>query len=332
MKANGVPQQLDPRASRSEYEARVNRVSDYIEAHLDAPLSLRELAKIAHFSPYHFHRIFAAMIGEPLGQFVQRLRVEKAARRLLAEPRVSVTEIALDCGFSSSATFARAFKLAFGMSASAFRKRGHAVRHAAGSNICKVLRKASNAGLEGAWYLDRQTIHPTWRISVAPHSGALRAHIEVRNLPEHHVVYLRHTGPYGQPSVVRELVHKLQRWATARELMTPETQLICVAHDSPVVTDQTKLRLSVCLTTPSGTRGDGDIGTMRIPGGKFAVARFEIEPHQVAQAWNAVVGGWLPESGYQPDDRPCYEVVRKAPTDHPQGLITLDICVPVRPL
>jgi hypothetical protein len=66
--------------------ARINRVMDYIEGHLACELSLEVLAKIACFSSFHFHRIFAAMTGEPLNHFVRRLRVEKAASQLLGNP------------------------------------------------------------------------------------------------------------------------------------------------------------------------------------------------------------------------------------------------------
>jgi hypothetical protein len=62
-------------------------------------------------SEYHFHRVFDAMTGETLNDFTNRQRLEKAAR-LLTTTRQSATEIALECGFSSSATFSRSFNKA----------------------------------------------------------------------------------------------------------------------------------------------------------------------------------------------------------------------------
>jgi len=50
------------------------------------------------------------------------------------------------------------------------------------------------------------------------------------------------------------------------------------------------------------------------------------------EAWNMVFGGWLPESGYQPDDRLCYEIYQNDPKEHPEGIHIVDICVPVKPL
>src|SRR5215467_754770 len=93
----------------SEYVQRINRVIDYLRANLSRQIKLEELAKVACFSDFHFHRIFGAVSGETLNGFTNRIRLEKAARLLRYSDR-SLTDIALDCGFSSSATFARAFR------------------------------------------------------------------------------------------------------------------------------------------------------------------------------------------------------------------------------
>lgn len=77
-----------------EYIARINRVLDYIEAHLAESLTLEELAAISCFSPFHFHRIFRAFIGETVGQYISRLRLEKAATLLFSAPEKSITAIA----------------------------------------------------------------------------------------------------------------------------------------------------------------------------------------------------------------------------------------------
>ena len=51
--------------SRKEYFQRINRVVDYIDAHLDEEHSLENLSQVAHFSPFHFHRIFRVLTGKP---------------------------------------------------------------------------------------------------------------------------------------------------------------------------------------------------------------------------------------------------------------------------
>ena len=95
---------------------------DHIERHLDQPLDLETLAAVAHFSAFHFHRLFRAWTGETLGDHLRRRRVEKGALRLLTQPGSSVLEVALAVGFGSGEAFARAFKSRFGATPSAWRE------------------------------------------------------------------------------------------------------------------------------------------------------------------------------------------------------------------
>ncbi len=103
------------------YAQRIDRVIDYLRENLHRPVKLAELARVACFSEFHFHRIFGAVSGETLNSFTNRLRLEKAAR-LLRYSEQSLTDIALACGFSSSATFSRAFRAGYATSPSEFRK------------------------------------------------------------------------------------------------------------------------------------------------------------------------------------------------------------------
>ena len=123
------------------------------------------------------------------------------------------------------------------------------------------------------------------------------------------------------------------KWAGPRGLLRfPETQLLTVYHDDPKITDENKLRTSACITVPQDTPVDGEVGKMAIPGGTFAVASFEIAGDEFEDAWNTLMGGWMPESGYQPDDRLCYELCHNDPKQHPENKHIVDIWVPVRPL
>ena len=95
-------------SSLKEYKSRISRVIKYIDDNLNKELSLETLADAACFSPFHFHRIFNAIVGETPGDFVKRLRIEKAANQLIYFNDQPITQIALNCGYSSSASFARA--------------------------------------------------------------------------------------------------------------------------------------------------------------------------------------------------------------------------------
>jgi AraC family transcriptional regulator len=309
---------------RREYLGRINRVIDFIESNIDSPLSLEPLARVANFSPFHFHRIFSALVGETLNNFIRRLRLEKAASMLIDHPKDTITEIALACGFSSSAAFARAFAVRFGMPASEFRQRGRKrlpEGRLGDSKIGQQNSKVGKAPVGSLYYIDERNINS---------KEGLEMTVEVKEMPELHVAYCRHMGSYQG---VGQAFEKLMRWAGPRGLIQfPKTQMLGVYHDDPEITDPSKLRSSACITVPEGTQVDGEIGAMTVPGGKFAVARFEVTPEQFGEAWDEVMGKWMPASGYQPDDRPCYEVYHNDPKTHPEGKFIVDLCVPVRPL
>lgn len=321
---------------KEEYISRINRVLDYIEKHLDENMSLDDLARVAHFSRFHFHRVFHAMVGETLHQFIQRLRLEKAASSLILHPKKSVTEVALDSGFSSSAAFARAFKDFFQMSASDWRAGGHLHDRKIRQTDRNMGRSLSNTGKDfdvSSAYIDPVTQNFKWRITMAAEKP-LNVEVEVKDLPEMHVAYVRHVGPYkGDSQLFEGLFGRLMQWAGPRGLMRPpETQTISVYHDDPNVTEEAKLRVSACITVPKDTPVDGEIGKMTLRGGKYAVGHFELSTDQYTEAWNAIFQGWLPQSGYEPDDSPCFELYLNDPSQHPEHKCVVDICVPVRPM
>ena len=109
--------------SRQEYISRINKVMDYVDKNIDKALNLADLAGIANFSPFHFHRIFTVLTGETPGNFVQRLRVEKAASLLLNDKRMTISDIAYDCGYGSVSLFSRSFRAFWGTTAKEFRQR-----------------------------------------------------------------------------------------------------------------------------------------------------------------------------------------------------------------
>jgi AraC family transcriptional regulator len=161
----------------------------------------------------------------------------------------------------------------------------------------------------------------------------LKTEIEVKDIPEMHVAYVRHIGPYAKDEKLFErLMNKLCAWAGPRGLLErPDARILAVYHDNPDITDEKNLRTDMCITVPPDTRVDGEIGKSVIPGGKYAVAHFELNSDQYGDAWSTIYGGWLPESGYQPDDRPGFELYLNNPEDHPEHKCVVDIYVAVKP-
>lgn len=302
---------------QNEYISRINKTLDYIETNINNQFTLEELASVATFSKFHFHRIFFAAIGETPFQLIQRLRLEKAAALIASNENESISEIAAECGFSDISIFSRNFKKHFDTTASAYR--------AEKSNLSQVLRNKQQEEGRAIQYFCTSSNTIKWKTSMKQ-----QLNVEVKDLPKMTLAYVRHIGPYkGDNGLFERLWNKLFTWAGPRNLIGPETQSLAIYHDDPNITDDDKLRVSVCITVAQDTKVDGEIGKMELEAAKYVMARFKIDATQFEMAWKWVYGEWLPNSGYQPDDKPCFEMFPKEPKD---GLFTVDICVPVKPL
>lgn len=298
-----------------EYISRINKVQDYIESNISESFSLPMLSEIAHFSPYHFHRIFFTMTGETLFQYIQRIRLEKAAFLLLANKETNVMEISLECGFSNQASFAKAFKNYFKMSASKFRSE-KSKENIIESNMGKVLSE-----------------RVCYNSIVKDNAMNLSYTVKIKTMPNMRVAYIRHTGPYKKDvDLFQKLYTKLYRWGEAKALIHPDTtRWITLFHDSCDLTEDDKLRVSVCMTISENIEVDGEVGSLIIQGGKYAIGRFEINEDQYQDAWNAMFSRCLPQSGYQPDDGFCYELYQFHSSNDSKKHV-VDICIPIKSL
>jgi AraC family transcriptional regulator len=100
---------------------RLRRVLAYIEEHLAEDITVADLANVACLSIFHFTRAFAATMGVPPHRYVSQRRLE-SAKAMIATGRASLSEIALDCRFSSQSSFTRAFRRATGMTPAEYRR------------------------------------------------------------------------------------------------------------------------------------------------------------------------------------------------------------------
>lgn len=287
----------DPNASRDEYDQRIRQVMDYINRHLNKPLLLDDLAAEAGFSAYHFHRIFSAMVGETPADYVNRLRLERAANQLL-KGRQPVTDIAMACGFSSPAVFARGFKQHFGVSASHYRRdRG----------------QTSRIGLHPMAQSER-------------HLPIIDVHVCERDpVP---VIFAANMQGYKIEKIC-EAWTRLRKWASVRGLINPQTRAIGVSFDDPAITPANRCQYFACLSVPHKITTNQRIGFMEIAGGLYAVGRAACAQEEIRWVYAAMFGEWLPSSGYQPAVQPPYEVYLQTPETHPEGCFEIEICIPV---
>jgi AraC family transcriptional regulator len=290
--------------SRSEYTARMHRVLQHIDEHLDEQLELDDLAAVANFSPFHFHRLFTAWMGETLGEYTRRRRLETAAQRMAAQPRLPILDVALGVGFGSTEAFARAFKARFGATPTAWR----------GTQV-------SNRG-QAKSKLDQE------RAPAARNHRGMKVTIVDRKPAS--VAYLRHIGPYGK-EISDFWMERVDPWMQTNNLYGRPRYGISL--DDPGVTAPEKLRYDAAVEVPLNFAGAGDHQKTVIPGGRYAVGRFKGTDRDVAEAWAWLIRDWLPSSGMQLDSRPMFEHYPvDAGYDVATGQFECEICIPVAPL
>ncbi len=292
----------------------MHAVVDYIDRHLDSKLDLATLAAVAHFSPFHFHRVFQALMDEALGDYVRRRRMESAAIRLRSGHENPVINIALAVGFSSAESFTRAFRAYFGMSPTQWRKSKNSQASSKTGMVAGKKRQAATAtGHE----------HGTSSTMEFPMNVVLIDREPVN------VAYLRLTGPYG-PGIGRFWWETVAPWMGTNGLMGRDR--FGVGLDDPAVTRPERCRYDACVASPEGEVLSGQPHRKVIPGGRYASLAFVGTGPEIPAAWQAMLRDWLPRSGLQPDNRPSFEYYPKDGLyDASTGRFSCQICVPVAP-
>lgn len=305
---------MRPQDSQAEYQRRIHRVLAYIDQHLDEDLSLEVLADVAHFSRFHFHRVFVALCGETLGDYLRRRRVEVAATRLVVHPQFSVLTVALGVGFGSGEAFTRAFKARFGMSPSAWRASAKSNPGQVNSNLGQV----------------RELEPGEYALRVQPSDLQRAMKVDIRHLSPVNIAYLRRTGAYG-PGVSQFWQETVYPWMVQSQLLGRARYGISL--DDPAVTAPDKCRYDACVEVPAGFKATGDALCTELPGGPYAVHAFNGTVTQLVEAWAQLFTHWLPASGKQLDARPLFEHYPvTAGYDAEAGTFECELCIPVAPL
>lgn len=279
--------------THTSYQERILRVLVYIQHHLDEPLSLEELARVACFSPYHFHRIFRGMVGESVAGHVRRLRLERAAQKL-KQSRQAIIDLAFDAGFQTAESFTRAFKEQFGIVPSKYRKKG-------------------------AQIMNQET-----KKSVQENNKELT--VKVVELPEQRVAFVRHIGPYQDCGKAWEA---LCMWAGMRGYLQPGIDFIGLCHDDPEVTPPENIRYDACISIDCEIKPEGKIGTQLIAGGLHAVTTHYGSYNTLNETYASLCGRWAPANGYELRSLPSREVYLNSPNETPEDELITDIYVPI---
>ena len=280
------------------YATRFARVLDFIDTHLDEPLSLERLSRVGHFSKFHFHRQFSNYVGLTPSRYVQLARLRRASYRLAFNALEPITDVALQAGFEHSESFSRAFKAAFGQSPRAFRKNPD----------------------WGAWSTQFQLI---------THREIDVMQVKIITVEPVTVAVLEHRG---DPALLNDSVQRFIAWRKETGLSpVAASRTYGIAYDDPTATVPEDFRYDICgavsAAVPPNRHG---VITKIIPGGRCAVVRHKGSPDHISGSVYHLYRNWLPRSGEELRDFPVYFEYLNLKVDTPEHELLTDVHLPLK--
>ena len=267
-------------ATLKTYHARMQRVLDHIDRHLDDNLDLEAMSGVAAFSKFHFHRQFSATFGLTVHRYVQLARMKRASYRLAYRDALGVTDIAMEAGYDAPDAFARAFRQRFGQSPSSFR---------------------------------RSPDWETWLAAFGPFDEARSTlmqttyttdDVTIREMAPTPVAILEHRG---DPATIGATIQRFIAWRKAAGLPPKTSPTFNVFHSDPRTTPPAEYRLDLCVGTDRAIEPNGErIEAGMIPGGRCAVLRVVGGTDDLEPAALYLYRDWLPASGEEARDFPLY--------------------------
>lgn len=300
---------------------------NHLAAHPAERFSIAELAQLANFSDFHFHRLFKAYTGETPAELARRLRLEQAAEDLVYQREPNITALAMSLGFSSSANFTKAFSGHFGVApsryaashrrtppsqSSKFSKPGKAPTTLTGDTSDHALAERSKQSLE----------NPSLEITI-------------EEQPLTTLAYLRHVGPY-EPQVISGLFEQLMQFVQRQPPLhshhkVDDAQTLGITWSDSSVAEPQSWRYDAAVVVDHETQASDGVDLQILAPGKIAVLKLQLTPPDyspIALAWDYLLGEWLPESHWQPAHRPSFERYHQGSNT---GTTSLALCLPIEP-
>lgn len=288
--------------TRNAYARRVDAVLARLQQAIadgdDLP-GLDALAAVAHLSPFHFHRVWRALTGEPLGATIARLRLAKALQ-LLGDTDAGIAEVALAVGYDTPQALARAMRERLDVSPTEVRE--DPARRAA---LLDALGRPARAAAE-----------------------PLPLQVEVVSLAPFEVVALRNRGAFAD---LDQAYGALFEWAAGAGLV----ESIIGLHGIPwgdhrdLPPETLEFDCVIRLDGELAVAPDAPLRRETLAGGLFARLR-HVGPYEgLEEAVDGVLADWLPDSGHALRDAPIRYDFLDDPETVPAPLLRADILVPL---
>jgi len=253
--------------TQDDYIQSIYKVIFYIEQNYHENLTLEELSKVAGFSKYHFHRIFKSIVGENLSDYVRRVRLSNTTLKFKTDQKI--TQIALESGYETNASFSKAFKNHFGITPKEFSAKAKKTK-----GIKMLQPKIVELEAVEILYVRKEGAYAT---------SASQAW-----------------------EILMSFAYQ-KKMKDKKNLMGKDAMMFGIGHDNPNVIDEEKLRFDACITwDDKSVQPEGEIATKSIEGGKHAMFLHK-GAYENLKATYDEIGDWIVQSGVEVREVPMFE-------------------------
>lgn len=280
--------------NKAFYEERLNVIIEYIHNNLDGKIDIKMLAEISHFSTFHFHRISRAMLGEPIGAYISRTRIETAAK-MIRYTSLDIESIAYSVGFETPSSLSKKFKHHFGISPTEYRKK-------------KLFTIKTHNSMEVQLNIKKP---------------------KIINVEDKQCLYYRMQGNY-QTLDYSGAWEKLWQQIKSQKLFTKGIEMLGLPHDDPKVTDKDNVNYDACLVIHKDAKPSGDIGVKTLKGGTFAVFLYQGSYKYFEQAYDYMFNEWLLNTDYELRDAPVREKYISNPERVAKDKLKTEFYIPIK--
>lgn len=288
----------------THYLARMRAVLAHIDAHLEDALDVEQLAEVAAFSKYHFHRQFTLLFGMNVGRYVQLLRLKRAAHQLAYRDAARITDIALACGYEAPEAFTRAFRKQAGQSPTDFRDTPQWGTWAADLHALRALRSQ--------------------HMPTQPQARSVDI-VEREDVP---VATIEH---HGDPARLGQTIRTFIAWRREHRLHPSVSATYNIVYNNPDDVPPDAFRMDICAATRDAIAPNAaGVVPKTLAGGRYAVLRHIGSDDTLDQSVAYLYVEWLPASGEALRDAPLlFQRVRFYP-DVPEHEAVTDVLLPLR--
>lgn len=280
--------------TEQHHNEAVNKAIDYINEHLYETVDIQKLSELTNISKFHFHRLFKAFIGENIGTYIQRIRMESIAHKLI-NTSLTLPQVAEQTCYENKYALSKAFKKHFGVSPSVYRQ--------SPLNYTPISYRKEFAEID---------LLPT-----------------IQDTKDFHIIYFSVNQTDRNQIDYINAWSSLKQFVE-NKLSEQSGQFISISFDDNQITNSDKCRYYIGYTLSKVIKPIGKYGVMNMKGGKYAIFRHCGSYSLLETIYANIYNNWLPKNKYTFYNSCSFEIYIHTPDRYEEKDLITDIYIPIK--